>query len=140
MDIDQEFVQLSSFRFEGRDLPVSFVETMEVTDGVKCDVYAFVGDPTKDLGVIRIKPGKRTPLQKVLKGERTIEGYLSGVGILKVTKPDGETITYTLQTGKFPVDVKIGETMQWEAAPDSELTAYEVCFPPYQDGRYENIE
>jgi hypothetical protein len=36
------------------------------------------------------------------------------------------------------VEVKIGETMQWQAAPDSDLEVYEICFPPYADGRFEN--
>ena len=30
--------------------------------------------------------------------------------------------------------------MQWEADKDSDLVAYEICFPPYEDGRYQNIE
>jgi hypothetical protein len=29
--------------------------------------------------------------------------------------------------------------MQWFADDDSSLTAYEICYPPYEDGRYENI-
>ena len=34
----------------------------------------------------------------------------------------------------------IGEIMQWQADKDSPLVAYEICIPPYEDGRYENIE
>ncbi len=29
--------------------------------------------------------------------------------------------------------------MQWQADPNSPLEAYEICYPPYQDGRYENL-
>ncbi len=36
------------------------------------------------------------------------------------------------------VEVKIGECMQWEAMEDG-LVFYEICYPPYKEGRYENI-
>ena len=29
--------------------------------------------------------------------------------------------------------------MQWEASKNSNLVFYEVCYPPYQDGRFENL-
>lgn len=78
MGVEQRLTPLiQSFFFEGREQPVSFVETTHVSDGVECDVYEFRGVTTKDL---------------------------------------------------------------WEADPDSSLMAYEVCFPPYEDGRYENID
>ncbi len=133
---------LKNFVFEGRPQAVSFVETSQVTDGVECDVYKFDGDTEKDLGTIRIKPGKKTPLQKILQGERTVEGHVSGTGRLTVTSPDGQQRVYQFveaaePTG--PITVAIGERMQWEAAADSDLVAYEICFPPYQDGRFENI-
>lgn len=41
---------------------------------------------------------------------------------------------------EFVIDVQIGEQMQWAAEPESDLVFAEVCFPPYEDGRYENIE
>ncbi len=61
---------MESFNFEGKNSLVVFVETMEVDEGVECDVYEFIGDKSKDLGIIRIKAGGKTPLQKVLKGEK----------------------------------------------------------------------
>ena len=39
-----------------------------------------------------------------------------------------------------PVTVGIGELMQWEADKDLRLVAYEVCFPPYKDGRFESLK
>jgi len=142
MNTEQESNPLKIFNFEDNEQPVSFVETSQVADGVECDVYAFDKDNEKDLGLIRIMPGKKTPLQRVLKGDRTIEGYISGKGKFTLTKPNGEKqITEvdekTKRTKKF--DVHIGELMQWEADPQSELMAYEICFPPYQEGRFENI-
>lgn len=119
-------------------LPVSFVETMDVATGVQCDVYTFTDDKTKDLGIIRIKPGAKTPLQRVLKGDKTIEGYISGKGKLTITSPAGERKIYDGKKS-FSVEVKIGELMQWEADKNSELAAYEICYPPYEDGRYENL-
>ena len=142
MSVGQNINPVSSFSFEGKEQPVLFVETMHVTEGVDCDVYTFGGDSSKDLGIIKVGPGSKTPLQKVLKGDRTIEGYISGKGKLTVTKADGKQEVYVVGGElKEPVvvTVGIGETMQWEADEKSKLTAYEICFPPYEDGRYENL-
>ncbi len=133
---------IKTFNFDGKEETVSYVETMYVVDGVDCDVYTFLADTSKDLGIIKIKPGKKTPLQRVLKGERTIEGYFSGKGKLIVTKPNGDKVPYEVggdASKQLSVTVNIGELMQWQADKDSELVASEVCFPPYEDGRYENI-
>lgn len=106
--------KLDSFQWDGKSQPVSFIETIDVTTGVQCDVYTFDGDNTKDLGIIRIEPGFKTPLQKVLKGDKTIEGYISGKGKLVITKADKTKVEYTVdeQTQKpFEVEVAIGEKM-----------------------------
>lgn len=137
MNAEQETTLVKSFSFEGKEQPVSFVETIHVADGVDCDVYAFVGDLSKDLGIIRISQGSKTPLQKIIGGERTVEGCVSGKGKLTIIKPDGEQVVYLEPA---TVDVEIGELMQWEADKESELKAYEICFPPYEDGRYENLK
>lgn len=131
---------LESFNFEGNEQPVSFVETMQVTDGVSCDIYSFIDDESKDLGIIKIKPSKKTPLQKVLKGDRTIEGYISGKGRLVITKTNGEEKVYAVKAKVQPVIVNVGERMQWQAEKDSDLIVYEIYFPPYEDGRFENIK
>lgn len=105
-------------------------------------MYKFDGDNSKDLGVIRIEPGFKTPLQKVLKGDRTIEGYMSGKGRLVITRPDNTHEEYPVSSDTqkpFTVTVAIGEKMQWQADKDSPLIAYEICFPPYENGRYENL-
>ncbi len=142
MSVEQNPLPINSFVFEGKEQAVSFVETMHVADGVDCDVYSFVGDSTKDLGIIKVTPGHKTPLQRVLQGDRTVEGYISGKGKLTITKPSGKPKDYAVggeNQEPLSVTVAIGELMQWEADKDSPLTAYEVCFPPYKDGRYENI-
>ena len=98
---------------------------------------------SKDLGIIRIKPGGKTPLQRVLQGDKTIEGYIFGKGKLTITKFNGEQEIYVASSeSKKPiiVSVEIGELMQWEADKDSDLMVYEICFPPYKDGRYENLK
>ncbi len=142
--VEQISAPIKTFVFEGKEQVVSFVETMkEVADSVDCDVYKFEGDKSKDLGIIRIEPGKKTPLQKVKLGDRTVEGFVSGKGKLTITKQGGTEIVYQVNDeDKQPlaIDVQIGELMQWEAAPGERLVAYEVCFPPYEDGRYENIK
>ncbi|MFC1722087.1 hypothetical protein ACFL0C_00380 [Patescibacteria group bacterium] len=129
--------KLKKFLIEGALLQVRFVETENVVLGVTCDVYAFVGDTSKDLGIINIAPGCKTPLQRVKKGTRTVEGYVKGKGTL--TKINGEKVVYTMSGKPFSVDVQIGEVMQWEAAKGSHLIAYEICFPPYADGRFDNL-
>lgn len=132
--------KLTTFAVDGQQLQVTFLNTEKVKDGVECDVYGFVGDTTKDLAVIRVQPGCQTPLQKVVDGERTIEGYISGTGRLKVIKDDGEIIyhEFTPESQNLPVTVQTGELMQWKAASDSALTFYELCTPPYEKGRFEN--
>ncbi|HOI97155.1 MAG TPA: hypothetical protein PLA19_01470 [Candidatus Pacearchaeota archaeon] len=37
------------------------------------------------------------------------------------------------------IGVKIGETMQWQADDDSDLEVYDVCYPPYETGRFQNL-
>jgi len=83
---------------------VDFVETMRVAAGVECDVYKFVDDDIRDLGIIRIKAGCKTPRQKVLAGERTVEGYISGKGKLTIIKPGGEMVVFD---GKNDLEVEI---------------------------------
>jgi len=128
---------LMNFKFENNELAVAFLGTTKVAEGVECDVYEFVGDESKDLGIIWVEAGHRTPLQKVLRGERTIEGYISGKGNLIVTS-GGVKKVYTAEKG-LEAEIKVGETMQWQAAPDSDLEVYEICYPPYESGRFENL-
>lgn len=139
----QETDIINNFSFKEKNQPVEFVKTMNVARGIDCDVYKFIDDLEKDLGIIRIKAGSKTPLQKVLKGDRTIEGSISGKGKLIITNSSGEQETYEVGEGldNKPVEVivEIGDTMQWEADRDTGLIAYEICFPPYEDGRYENL-
>jgi hypothetical protein len=122
--------------------PVAYVETMQVKDGVECDTYSFVGDNSKDLAIVRVMKGFKTPLQRILKGTKTIEGYMNGNGTLTVTSIDGSTKTYPFIQGKganpnSEIEVHIGELMQWSAKTD--LTFYEICEPPYEDERFENL-
>jgi hypothetical protein len=133
---------LTRFEWNNASQQINFIKTMQVASGVECDVYTFSGDKSKDLGVIRILPGCKTPLQKVLQGEQTIEGYVSGKGKLIVTRSNGKADTYdvgSIPDEKLSINVMIGDTMQWHADPDSPLEVYEICLPPYAEGRYENI-
>ena len=138
---EQELIRFISFKIDGEEKLVRLIDTLEITDGVLCDTYAFEGDKTKDLGIIKMKPGSRTPLQKVLKGDKTIEGYISGKGKLVITKKDGKREVHSVDNTSeaFSTTIEIGESMQWEADQDSNLVAYEVCFPPYENGRFENL-
>ena len=134
--------ELTEFAFERKPQHIKFVEKVAVTEGVVCDVYFFVGDETKDLGIITIQPGCSTPRQLVLGGSRTIEGYISGRGELIIDSSNGEKEFYPVDDsypGRFQVDVNVGDVMQWLAEKDSSLVVYEICFPPYKDGRYQDL-
>ncbi len=133
---------MKSFIFEDNSLPVTYISTLDVAPGVKCDTYVFDNDNTKDLAIIKIDSGCKTPLQKVLEGDKTIEGYISGYGQLIIHRSDNQLEIYEFPgtPTPFSVNIRIGDTMQWQADQKSNLIVYEVCFPPYQDGRYENIK
>jgi len=126
-------------QFKGES--ITFVETTNVKDGVICDVYAYNDTQDKDFAHITVAAGSCTPKQRVLAGEKTIEGYSSGVGKLIVTKSDGSELvyTYTESQSMDPVVVQIGDQMQWCADFDQSLVFYEICYPPYKDGRFENL-
>ena len=125
--------------FDGQK--VSFVETMKVKEGVTCDVYSFDSDDSRDLGIVTVLMGNKTPFQKILLGDKTIEGFISGAGILTIQNESEEIQKYEFPNITSPqeVEVKVGELMQWEADSRTDLMFYEVCYPPYKDGRYENF-
>lgn len=117
---------------------IKFIETTQVKEGVVCDVYEFEDDSSKDLGIVKVSKGLKTPLQKVLSGEKTIEIFKEGVGVLTIIGSDKQERIYTFPGEQAEVEVKIGEIMQWEATED--LTFAEICYPPYKDGRFLNLD
>jgi hypothetical protein len=129
-------MKLTKFKGEA----VKFIETIAVCDGVECDTYIFVDDAEKDLGIVRVAPHHKTPRQRILLGDKTVEGYIDGKGSLIIEKAGGGQTIYNFPNvaTKNPVEVKTSEIMQWSAG-DSVLTFYEICWPPYKDGRYENL-
>lgn len=74
--------RLEHFRHQGESIEVEFVETMQVKDGVSCDVYRFRDRDTSDLAIVSVDAGAATPMQRVLQGDETVEGFLSGKGAL----------------------------------------------------------
>lgn len=120
--------------------PVEFIETLHIKQGVECDTYAFIGDSSKDLAIVRVQKGCKTPLQRVLLGTKTIEGFVAGAGVLTIRGED-EVQMHRFEQGleNEPVSVGIGQTMQWQASDGVDLVFYEICEPPYVDGRYENL-
>lgn len=127
---------IGHFDLNGKSLPVKYIETLKVKDGVSCDMYLFVGDDTKDLAIVTVKKGTSTPLQLVLQGEQTVEGHVSGIGTLRIWSNDGDAQSFKSPKSQ---EVKVGEKMQWTADGDDDLVFYEVCTPPYQGGRFENL-
>jgi hypothetical protein len=119
---------------------VEFLDSDDVTDGVVCDVYKFNSTKEKDLGIVKVKSGHKTPLQRVLKGDKTIEIFIKGSGVLRIFNDAGKITEYLYpETADDGVVVKIGQLMQWEAL-EEDLIFAEICYPPYEDGRFENID
>ena len=57
--------QISNLALDGNQLPVTFLESQQVQEGVTCDIYRIDGDDTKDLAIIEIQPGFRSPRQRI---------------------------------------------------------------------------
>jgi hypothetical protein len=133
--------KLTQFTIDGKSVPVRFVETQTVKDGVECDIYIFINDSSKDLAIVRVTKGYKTPLQRVLIGDKTIEGFYDGEGTLTLRTVDGKTDKYEFSsTDNKEVVIGIGQIMQWYADGETDLTFYEICEPPYIDGRFENLK
>ncbi len=131
---------LESFNVNGESLEVEFIERTQVKEGVTCDVYRFKDDDTRDLGIVEVLAGFKTPQQRVVQGESTIEGLVSGQGLLTITKPNGEVVVHDFSHLGVPAAaVNRGEVMQWHANGDVPLRFYEICTPPYQPGRFEDL-
>jgi len=120
---------------------ISFIETGQVKEGVSADMYSFVKDKSIDLAIVTVSKDAKTLLQKIVKGKKTIEGYVSGNGILEVTSVDGKVVTHQFSDGDSgEVEVNIGELMQWTNLGASDLVFYEICDPPYKEGRFKNLK
>ncbi len=130
------------FKHRNEDLPAVYVRTDIISPGVTCEVYL---DPTtgkRDYGKVTVEPGYKTPKQKVLSGEETIECYFSDKGRLTIIHTDGTTSIFDLDAKDegFAHTVYIGEIMQWQADPNEPIVFLEICYPPFTDDRFENID
>ena len=118
-----------------------FIESSEVQNNVICDVYSFDTlneTPDSDLGIVIIKSGYSTPLQRILTGDKTIEGYVSGSGYLVVDTGTSNQKKFEVKADcAFEITLNINQTMQWFSTSD--LVIYEICYPRYTDGRFETI-
>ena len=114
-----DYKKLKTFCFENQNFGISYKEPVNVAKGVTCHVYEFQNDESRDLGIIEVEPGCKTPLQKVVLGDKTIEGYFSGKGALTVVNSTGQKKCYNVgeSAREFSVSVAIGELMQWQSAP-----------------------
>lgn len=116
-----------------------FKEQSQPYEGVECFEYGIADDSSRDLAIIRVLPNHATPRQRVLSGRATIEGWVAGSGRL-VVESIGRAAIYTTQNSALlhGVTVGQGEVMQWQAGEDGLLFA-EICEPPYEEGRFENL-
>jgi hypothetical protein len=132
-------LRLERFDLCGLADRVVYVETVAVRPGVTCDVYRFATDQTWDLAVVEVHAGHKTPHQRVVDGETTIEGRIAGQGVLTVSN-QGNVVAYEFRDDEAqPVSVKQGEQMQWHADTNEPLYFFELCNPPYADGRFEDL-
>ena len=150
----EQYSDLMEFTHAGRTYAVEQTGSLAVAHGVVCDTYSIDITDDWDLGIIKIDPGCRTPRQRVVGGSQTIEMYLVGEGYLAVA-PDTQR-----SPNVFPfefdnlwtsegceildgrsrcVSVEPGEVMQWTASGHMALVAAELCWPPYADGRFEDL-
>lgn len=75
-----------------------------------------------------------------MRGEKTVEGYISGEGEFIIERIGGKKDVFKVKDGdSFQIDVKVGEIMQWRNTKNSDLIFFEICLPPYSDGRYKNL-
>ena len=118
-----------------------FVESSEVQNSVICDVYSFdtlSEISNSDLGIVVIESDYSTPLQRILTGEKTIEGHISGSDYLVVDTGTLDQKKFEVQADcTFEITLNIGQTMQWFSTSD--LVIYEICYPKYSDGRFKII-
>jgi hypothetical protein len=119
--------------------PVKFVQTTLVKAGVEFDTYTFDDDDSRDLTIARVAPGALSLMQRVLDGSMTLEGYVEGSGILYITPlgEDEQSFTFGPDEANEPIVVEVGDIMQWQADEGASLTYYEICYPPYEEGRFE---
>jgi len=134
--------KITKLKFQNQEYTLNFIESSQVKEGVTCDVYSIQETDAFDLGVVFVEKGKSTPNQKVLKGEKTFEIFEQGEGSLIINKgqTDEEVYAFSEESENMEITVNINQTMQWQASDGSDLMFYEICYPPYQDGRFENIE
>jgi hypothetical protein len=60
---------------------------------------------------------------------------------LRVQDERGETKTHSFEgEDGGEVTIFVGQIVQWEADPSNDLLFYEICEPPYEDGRFENLD
>jgi hypothetical protein len=140
------FEDLDEFTFLDRTYAVRMTGSIAVAEGVVCDTYLFEGDNSRNLGIIKIEPGCKTPHQRVVGGVRTNESYVAGAGRFHfgvgVNYSDELTYGVTMApdvNNPFAMDMNHGNVMQWAAEPDQSLVVAEICWPPYADGRFENL-
>lgn len=142
------------FQENENNTPIIFEELVQVAPGVQCGVFSFdkegERDKIRDLGIIIIEPGGQTPIQRVILGDRTIEGLIYGSGALRVIRSNGGNPQYETHyfdsedllnpTTNISITVSEGDIMQWTADPNTYLIVYEICEPPFTEGRFETIE
>lgn len=131
--------RLRTFEVGQHTVPVSYGETSQVADGVTCDTYTFDDDKHKDLGIVHVAAGAKTPRQRIVSGDLTVEQHVSGRATLRVEREDGlrQRFRFRGDLSRRAIWLGAGDVMQWHAKDD--LTFAEVCYPPYEAGRFENL-
>lgn len=138
---------LETFRFKGQLLPVKHVKTVAEAPGVTSDVYTFLTRnmlraTNRDLAILHFEPGASLPRQRMVQGITTVEGFISGDGILHIVRANGQEETHFFRgrnSGRPIVEVHMDDIMQLRAFKRSPFESFEICYPPYTDGRFQDL-
>jgi dipeptidase E len=126
--------KIYSFNMGNEIRDIAFITSEHVTEGIDSDVYSFLDNSTQILTITKVKKGSKTPLEKITTGSKIVEGFIKGKGTLTVHLESGTQNTYYFETAGFnkPVDVKIGQSVQWTAPLDADLVYYKIRDIPQQ--------
>lgn len=116
------------------------ISSEDIYTGVNCTIFIDLDNETHDFAVVSVTAAHKTPRQRIISGEKTIESFVGGKGSFIIER-DGKIDTFIVDKSATQTSWEVfpGDIIRWCADSKSDLTFIEVCEPPYQDGRFENL-
>ena len=84
--------------------------------------------------------GGSTRRQLVVDGNWTLEVYMAGKGKITVERGGPIMVFNCVSDRTSEVKVRRGDIIQLHAAVDSDLIVAEFCEPPFEEGRFVNVD